>query len=179
MSDITYSPNRCDAPAPRGAVLTRAEVIELITEASGNRDNIKIWTVTQGGCLAAFYITPRSLLVEPEHLVEDIKILCSGPGFYTITNTITEYGHETGSVQTYPSESGELLGSYNIESVAMACHYAFVDEAMARRYSEELKNDERYIKSVKDWHALCDTVFAGYDYAYDYDAFDHYMEAVA
>jgi hypothetical protein len=152
-----YSADRSDAPAPKGSIKFRAEILHLIDEAK-EEGQVRIWIVTQSGCLSSFLITSRSYLVAPEAMEEDPAVLCSGPAYYSISNTMSE-----GSCGPFENKDGELLGSYNIESSAMACHYAFTNKMMAQRYSEELKNDERYMASVKDWHARCDEMFSDWD----------------
>jgi hypothetical protein len=157
MTNTTYRADRSDAPAPKGSIKLRAEVLHLIDEAK-EEGTVRIWTVTQSGYLSSFLITSRSYLVAPEAMEEDPAVLCSGPAYYSISNTMSE-----GSCGPFENKDGELLGTYNIESSAGACHFAFTSKMLAQRYSEELKNDVRYMASVKAWHKVCDTMFSGDD----------------
>jgi hypothetical protein len=160
-----YRADRSDAPAPAGSIKYRAEIIHLIEEAK--MEPVRIWTVTQSGYLSSFLITSKSVLREPKVLRRDYAVLCSGPEFYCVTNTISEYD---GTGPGRKNAEGELLGSYNIESSADACHYAFTNKMIAMRYSDELKNDERYIQSVREWHARFTEMFSDIDD--DYDDYD-------
>jgi len=169
----TFGADRIDAPTPLGAIKFRREIIDLISESREEGTEIRIWTVTQGGALSAFIITPMSRLDPPKVPVYDPAVLCSGPDFYAVRNVYFEYGFDSPAPTRYMSVDGALLGSFNIEgNYATSCHYAFTNEMMARRYSEELKNDSRYIESVAQWHAECDMMDDFMDSYYDNMGYD-------
>lgn len=166
---ITYRADRADAPVPAGAIRFRQEIIDLVSEARETNEPIRVWTVAQGGYLGAFRITPRSRFEVVPHMADVNEDGC----YWSVTDTVTEYGFDgEDQVQSYEKSDDEIMGSHNIECSVGNCHYAFTNGMMARRYSDELKNDEVYQQSVRDHHAYCAHVFADlddYDYDYGYD----------
>ncbi len=144
----SYRKDRSDAPAPLGAIQKREEIIELVIEARKEKKAIRVWTVTQSGHLSCFYITSKSRLHKAD-TAGQWKVDC-----YHDHSLI-------GMKQTNDRwfKHYELMGSYNIESCGGNCHFAFTSRIAAKRYSEELKNDNDYIQSVKEWHDRCDRMF--------------------
>jgi len=148
-----YRPTR-----PVKRLTTKEEVQVVLDRYHAGTEPVTLYGVTQMGYVEPYELIPSSKIIYEPYATGDGGI------------------HKVDCLKTSTLEGDKkyqwdfFLESFGIVEDAYATEFAlFEHEADALAYSELLKADERYITSVKEHWAMCDELFEGLDYAYEYE----------
>lgn len=144
---------------PPGAIKSREELRDIITEARKEKKAIRLYSVSQSGSFGILYLTSKSRLKKPKKETG----LCSGDSFYSVA-VIKEvtWRDRSGTAERFRRD--ELLcGTYSIGVNPSAEHRLFTNRTHAENYSKKLKSSKAYMQYVDAWHAYCAKMFDDFD----------------
>lgn len=132
----------------RGAIKTSNDLKDLIIEARKEKKTIPLYEVKQMGVITIFYLTSESKYIKNE----TTKGSCVGSSFDKVTG-YQEY--EDQLIKTYI-----LIGSFCIDGTGYGSEFRlFTNRCLAEEYSQRLRNDPKYVQSVKEHWARCDDLW--------------------
>lgn len=134
----------------KGAIKTRAELLDLVIEARKGKKAIRLYSVEQGGHFGEHALTSRSKI--ETHALTDYDFIA--------LHTLSKYGG--GKPEWYRNE--RCLGDLNIvekngRHSGHNRHQLFSNRRCAEEYAARLAADAPYQQAIKDFHKRMGSIF--------------------